>query len=142
MTEHRHQIIPEEKLQKDVLIEIHRNHKLAKCPLCGGELTEPLCTGKVMVPQESGSYGRPNEYEYKGCGVCKIIWRLELFNYTNERGDGMISDEGHQLFLEGWRNCFCRSRIFEHFIFIEESEGPHSRLGSPCPNIQKKKNKN
>ncbi len=133
----RHQTIQKEILQKDILVEIRKNHKLIKCPLCGGELTEPLCTEGIMIPRDRGSY-RLYEYDYKNCNKCKIIWRLDIFNCTDDKDDGTINI-GHQLSLEGWTNCFCRGSVFGNFVLIEESRGHHSGLGQPCPNIKKEK---
>lgn len=58
---------------------------------------------------------------------------MHLHNWT---GPG----HGHQLFLEGFTNCFCRSSVFEQsLVLIEDNTGHHSQLGVLCPNTDNKK---
>ena len=127
----RHVVLSKELLEEEVLKEIRKDHRLTKCPFCKGELEEPLCSMRVPAPKKFEEYGR---FQYECCESCQIIWCLELFNWTNERGDGMITGYGHMLILHGWTNCVCKSPVFgSKVVTIEEKSGHHASLFHPCP---------
>jgi hypothetical protein len=130
----RHELIKKEKLLADVLAEIRIEHQLKRCPLCGKPLaTDSLCSRGMRISHEPDDFGKD---EYKQCGACHIIWHLHLHNWINERGDGMESGRGHQLFLEGTTNCFCRRQVLGDSGLIDDKKGHHSQLSCRCPNAK------
>ncbi len=126
-----HEKIRREDLKVEVFKSVTENHRLELCPKCGEGVERPTC----FSGREDLQYGAPGSGSAKViCHKCSIVWELQLFNWTNENGDGTIRGEGHRITLLAFANCFCRRSLIDHHpasIHIHEGVD-HSRLDSPC----------
>ena len=129
-----HELLFKDNLDSSILEEIRSHHRFGKCPLCSEQLSGPVCVdGKDILVAF-----RESTKQYSSCSQCKIVWQLEIFNWTDERGDGMVTGEGHILTLYAFSNCFCRTSLlfasFKHSrragIQLESSPDGHSTLAT------------
>jgi hypothetical protein len=127
----KHRMVSPKELKPKVLDEIGRTHNLAHCPLCGGEFAKEACF-HTSGSSEHGASG--SSWLRRLCEPCNIVWEMDLINWTNERGDGMVTGEGHYISLVGYANCFCCRIVIDRspaHIRVHEGRN-HSYMHSVC----------
>ena len=129
-----HEKISRERLKQDVLKETGKIHRLTKCPLCGGDVSDAVCHSGATIHYERGS-GKLKEVNLYSCKSCGIVWELEMFNSVEEKCAGAIEEKAHHLSLTGYSNCFCRSVVVKEFYFHKGER--HSRIGYSEPRCVK-----
>lgn len=101
-----HPKLSKEHLLSVVVSETINAMRLIKCFICGGPLGQMECMYGVR-------YNHPTDIgeSWYHCRKCSIVWRLVIRNWVNERGDGMITGEGHDVTLHAYSNCYCRAPL-------------------------------
>lgn len=138
-----HRCFARRELSAEALEEIRAQHAPIICPLCKGSLKMDHCPSDTNLPEEWGS--NPMK-KWGSCHKCQIVWLLELLNWTDERGDGMVTDKGHNLTLHAYANCFCQSPLIENppavrgkdwGVRLENNNGGHSEFRTHCDKAPK-----
>jgi hypothetical protein len=127
-----------QSLQPDVLRGIRQTHRLVGCPVCGRPCGKQVeCTAGTEVDTsglEMHGQERPSNLDWGMCHYCSIVWKLFLHNTSSGESSGSPRYwEGHQLYLSGFTNCFCRVPVLrgargEHDLLIHDTEEENSRI--------------
>ena len=127
-------------LLQDVFEQIKKTNSLQRCPKCGGNLGSAVCAAGDRVPSWLDErIGDVHTHCWNACTACLIVWKLELFNWSDESNSGMIDREGHTLTLHAYANCGCQAPLLlqrdslgkqrDLGICLVKSEKGHTRLG-------------
>lgn len=101
-----HQQLSKGDLLSVVVAETIKAMRLMKCFICGETLGEVACALGVRY-RRTADIGESSAH----CRKCAIVWKLVIRNWVNERGDGMIIGEGHDVTLHAYSNCYCRAPL-------------------------------
>ncbi|MBP9771840.1 MAG: hypothetical protein KBD16_02875 [Candidatus Pacebacteria bacterium] len=106
-----HPQLDKNALQQDVLEQIKTSQSLRRCPKCSGELGPAMCVAGDRVSAWQNESTSAKRFLFQSCSGCLITWSLELFDWEDERGDGMVTDMGRRLTLRAYANCACRTAL-------------------------------
>ncbi len=125
-----------ESLKVGVLQEMKRTHALSACPLCGEPLDPATCSfWEVMDRHRLPMSGQeePSNLDWATCASCMIVWKLFLQNTSNDNPGNLNNWEGHQLYLSGYTNCFCRQQVLRgSWTLIHDTKDRHSHIREEC----------
>ncbi|MDO8469415.1 MAG: hypothetical protein Q7S84_00145 [bacterium] len=122
-----HHTIEPASICRDVLRRMKVTHALKRCPVCGNEMSSSACHAGC-TPDVPTSVLDKSKVDMRNCETCGVLWTLWCRDTSNGGDQGNSSYwEGHQLYLTGFSNCFCRAAVLPQQLIHSAQDG-YSRV--------------